>query len=43
MLKPWYDVEPDAVFPDRGPIADLLADLGTDGLVQREDLALDVG
>ena len=43
VLKPWHDVEPDAVFPDRGPIADLLADLGTDGLRQREDLALDVG
>ncbi|WP_193606695.1 2-amino-4-hydroxy-6-hydroxymethyldihydropteridine diphosphokinase [Nocardioides lijunqiniae] len=42
VLKPWYDVEPDAVFPDRGPIAELLAGLGTDGLVQREDLALDV-
>jgi 2-amino-4-hydroxy-6-hydroxymethyldihydropteridine diphosphokinase len=43
VLKPWFDVEPDAVFPERGPISDLLADLGTQGLVQREDLALDVG
>ncbi len=43
VLKPWFDVEPDAVLPDRGPIADLLAGLGTDGLAQREDLALDVG
>ncbi|MCW2851385.1 MAG: folK [Nocardioides sp.] len=42
VLKPWHDVEPDAVFPDRGPIADLLSHLGTDGLVRREDLALDV-
>ncbi|WP_134741150.1 2-amino-4-hydroxy-6-hydroxymethyldihydropteridine diphosphokinase [Nocardioides sp. 503] len=42
VLKPWHDVEPDAVFPDRGPISDLLAGLGTDGLVRREDLALDV-
>jgi len=43
VLKPWFDVEPDAVLPERGPIADLLADLGTDGLVLREDLSLDVG
>ena len=43
VLKPWFDVEPDAVLPDAGPIADLLADLGTDGLVHRDDLSLDVG
>ena len=24
MLQPWYDVEPDAVLPDHGPIAELL-------------------
>jgi 2-amino-4-hydroxy-6-hydroxymethyldihydropteridine diphosphokinase len=43
VLKPWFDVEPDAVLPERGPIAELLADLGTDGLVHRDDLSLDVG
>ena len=32
VLKPWYDLEPDAVFPDRGPIAELLADIGIDGI-----------
>ncbi len=42
VLKPWFDLEPDAVFPDQGPIAELLAQIGTDGLVLREDLALDV-
>ena len=43
VLKPWFDVEPDAVLPEVGPIAEILADLGTDGLVQRDDLSLDVG
>ena len=43
VLKPWYDLEPDAVFPDHGPIADLLADIGLDGVKPREDLALDIG
>ena len=43
VLKPWYDLEPDAVFPDHGPIADLLADLGLDGVTAREDLVLDIG
>lgn len=40
VLRPWYDVEPDATFPDEGPIADLLAQLGQGGLVLRGDLAL---
>jgi len=43
VLKPWYDLEPDAVFPDRGPIVDLLSELGLDGVTPREDLKLDVG
>ncbi len=43
VLKPWYDLEPDAVFPDHGPIADLLADIGLDGVKPREDLALEIG
>ena len=42
VLKPWFDLEPDAVLPDAGPIADLLAAIGTDGLALREDLALAV-
>ena len=43
VLKPWYDLEPDAVFPDRGPIVDLLSGLGLDGVTPREDLKLDFG
>jgi 2-amino-4-hydroxy-6-hydroxymethyldihydropteridine diphosphokinase len=32
VLAPWHDLEPDARIPGRGPIADLLAGAGTDGL-----------
>lgn len=42
VLKPWHDLEPDAVFPDHGPIADLLAGLDVSGLTLREDLVLEV-
>ena len=30
VLRPWLDVEPDAVLPGRGPVADVLAALGPD-------------
>lgn len=43
VLKPWYDLEPDAVFPEHGPIADLLGKTGVEGLTHREDLALELG
>ena len=42
MLKPWFDLEPDAELPGYGPIAELLAKTGVDGLTLREDLTLDV-
>jgi 2-amino-4-hydroxy-6-hydroxymethyldihydropteridine diphosphokinase len=42
VLQPWFDLEPDAEFPDAGPIADLLAKIGTDGLTRRDDLALEL-
>lgn len=41
VLKPWHDLEPDAVLPDAGPIEKLLADLDTSGLKRRDDLTLD--
>jgi 2-amino-4-hydroxy-6-hydroxymethyldihydropteridine diphosphokinase len=41
VLKPWLDLEPDAQFLDRGPVADLLAALGDDGIVRRDDLVLE--
>jgi len=42
VLKPWFDLEPDASIPDFGPIADLLAATGVDGLTLREDLTLEL-
>lgn len=41
VLKPWSDLEADAEFPGRGPIAELLAKTGTDGLTPRDDLKLE--
>jgi 2-amino-4-hydroxy-6-hydroxymethyldihydropteridine diphosphokinase len=41
VLAPWHDVEPDAVIPDHGPVADLLEKTDTQGVVKRTDLRLD--
>jgi 2-amino-4-hydroxy-6-hydroxymethyldihydropteridine diphosphokinase len=40
VLKPWFDLEPDAELPGQGPISELLAKVGVDGLVRRDDLEL---
>jgi|SRR4051794_10225369 len=41
VLQPWYDIEPDAVLPDHGPIGDLLEKApDRDGLKLRDDLVL---
>ncbi|WP_370413462.1 2-amino-4-hydroxy-6-hydroxymethyldihydropteridine diphosphokinase [Streptomyces fradiae] len=40
VLAPWHDVDPDAQLPGHGPVADLLAALGTEGVVPRPDLEL---
>ncbi len=42
VLQPWVDVEPDAQFLDRGPVAKLLEGLDTSGLNRRDDLVLEV-
>lgn len=42
VLQPWYDVEPDAVIPDAGAVADLLEKTDRSGLTKRDDLALQV-
>ncbi len=42
VLKPWYDLEPDAELPDEGRIADLLTAIGVEGVRHRDDLALEV-
>ncbi|WP_141015266.1 2-amino-4-hydroxy-6-hydroxymethyldihydropteridine diphosphokinase [Nocardioides sambongensis] len=41
VLQPWLDLEPDAQFLDRGPVAELLSAVGTDGLKLRDDLVLE--
>jgi 2-amino-4-hydroxy-6-hydroxymethyldihydropteridine diphosphokinase len=40
VLAPWHDVDPEAVVPGRGPIADLLAAIGTAGVRLRRDARL---
>ncbi len=43
VLAPWLDVDPDAVLPGHGRVADLLAALGPDagaGMRRRDDLSL---
>jgi 2-amino-4-hydroxy-6-hydroxymethyldihydropteridine diphosphokinase len=43
VLRPWLDVDPEAVLPGHGPVADLLAALGPgaeDGMRRRDDLVL---
>jgi len=42
VLQPWYDVEPDAVLPDHGPIVELLERTDRSGLKLREDATLQV-
>ncbi|MGW0570162.1 MULTISPECIES: 2-amino-4-hydroxy-6-hydroxymethyldihydropteridine diphosphokinase [Streptomyces] len=40
VLAPWNDVEPEARLPGRGPVAQLLAAVTTDGVAPRADLEL---
>jgi 2-amino-4-hydroxy-6-hydroxymethyldihydropteridine diphosphokinase len=40
VLAPWHDVDPAAVIPGRGPVADLLAAAGTGGVRRRGDALL---
>ncbi|GAA3051991.1 hypothetical protein GCM10020000_36660 [Streptomyces olivoverticillatus] len=40
VLVPWHDVEPEAVVPGRGAVADLLAEMGREGVAVRSDLEL---
>ena len=43
VLQPWHDLEPDAVFPELGPIAELLDAADPTTVRRREDLALEAG
>ncbi|MEV0677330.1 2-amino-4-hydroxy-6-hydroxymethyldihydropteridine diphosphokinase [Actinosynnema sp. NPDC050436] len=40
VLVPWLDVEPGAVLPGHGRVADLVADLDLGGVTRRDDLRL---
>lgn len=42
VLRPWFDVEPDAVLIDAGPVADLLKNADESGVILRDDLELDL-
>ena len=42
VLRPWLDVEPDAVLPDAGPVAELLEKTDTSGMTRRDDLTLEL-
>ncbi|AKH83805.1 2-amino-4-hydroxy-6-hydroxymethyldihydropteridine pyrophosphokinase [Streptomyces sp. CNQ-509] len=40
VLVPWHDVDPAAELPGRGPVAELLAQIGPQGVRPRTDLEL---
>jgi 2-amino-4-hydroxy-6-hydroxymethyldihydropteridine diphosphokinase len=40
VLVPWHDIDPAAEVPGRGPVADLLEQLGREGVTPRADLEL---
>lgn len=40
VLVPWHDIEPAAEVPGRGPVAELLAAVGREGVTGRPDLEL---
>jgi 2-amino-4-hydroxy-6-hydroxymethyldihydropteridine diphosphokinase len=42
VLRPWLDLEPDAEFPDLGPVVELLEKAGEDGMTRRDDLTLEI-
>lgn len=42
VLRPWLDLEPDAEFPDLGPIAELLEKADQGGVTRRDDLTLEI-
>jgi 2-amino-4-hydroxy-6-hydroxymethyldihydropteridine diphosphokinase len=40
VLAPWFELDQQAVLIDHGPVADLLARVGVDGVTRRDDLVL---
>lgn len=42
VLRPWLDLEPDAILLDAGPVAEIIEGLDESGMKRREDLELDL-
>jgi 2-amino-4-hydroxy-6-hydroxymethyldihydropteridine diphosphokinase len=42
VLVPWHEIDPSAMLPGHGKIADLVSDLDTTGVVPRADLELEI-
>jgi 2-amino-4-hydroxy-6-hydroxymethyldihydropteridine diphosphokinase len=42
VLAPWLDIEPEAVLPGVGRVADLLAEVGTGGVKRLDDLTIEL-
>src|SRR6478736_10081002 len=42
VLQPWHDLEPEAEFPELGPISVLLEKVDRSGLSRRDDLVLEI-
>ena len=42
VLRPWLDVDPEAELLGHGPVRDLLAGTGTEGVHRRDDVVLEV-
>jgi len=42
VLKPWSDIEPSAIVPGLGSVAELLAQVGEEGVTRRDDLVLEL-
>jgi 2-amino-4-hydroxy-6-hydroxymethyldihydropteridine diphosphokinase len=42
VLRPWLDLDPEAEFPDLGPVAELLESIDQSGMKLRDDLVLEV-
>lgn len=40
VLAPWHDIDPEAQLPGAGPVAELLAGVGREGVRPRADLEL---
>jgi len=42
VLAPWLDIEPNAVLPGVGPVAELLTHVSTEGITKLDDLTIEL-